>query len=114
MINMRNSTIAATFLGLLAAASLPASATDVTEVTADAIIEQTSISISYDDLDLNSAEGVETLHYRIANAARQACGSSDLRRVGSLQIANRNQACYEASLSSAMSEIPAAQVAASQ
>ena len=110
----RNSTLAATFLGLLAAASLPASAEDVTEVTASAIAEQTAITVSYDDLDLTSPEGVDTLHYRIANAAREACGSADLLRVGSLQSANRNQACYETSLSDAMASIPAAQVAVSR
>jgi UrcA family protein len=113
----RNSTIAATFLGLLAAASLPAMAgnvTEVTEVTATAIVEPTSVVVSYADLDLSSPEGVEALHYRIANAAREACGSADLRRVGSLQIANRNQSCYEASVSDALASIPSTQVAASR
>lgn len=110
----RNATLAATFLGLLAAASLPASAESITEVTANAVTEQTAITVSYEDLDLNSAKGMETLHYRIASAAREACGSADMRRVGGLGIANRNQACYEVSVSAALAAIPTSQVAASR
>ena len=111
---LRNTIMGVSVFGLLTAASLQANAESVTEVTAPVVAQPTEIRVSFDDLDLTSAEGMETLHYRLANAARQACGSSDLRRVGSLQIANRNEVCFEASLSRAMSDIPAAQMASSQ
>ena len=109
----RNSTMAAAALGLLAAVALPAAAESVTEVTAPRIGEEQRVTVGYADLDLNSVEGQEVLHYRIANAARKVCGSSDLRRAGSLQMANRNEECFESSLSRAMAQIPGAQVAAS-
>jgi UrcA family protein len=111
---LRTTTIAVSVFGLLATAALPASAESVTRVTASAIAQPTQVTVGFEDLDLTTAKGQETLHYRIASAAREVCGSNDLRRVGNLQIVNRNQACYEESLSRAMSAIPSAQVAFSE
>ena len=111
---LRTTTMAVGIFGLLATAALPAGAESVTEVTATAIAQPAQVTVSFEDLDLTTARGQETLHYRIASAAREVCGSNDLRRVGNLQIVNRNQTCYEESLSRAMSAIPAAQVAFSE
>jgi len=114
MNTLRSTIMGVSVFGLLTAGALQANAESITEVTAPVVAEPTEVRVGFDDLDISSAEGMETLHYRLANAAREACGSSDLRRVGSLQIANRNQECFESSLSRAMSDIPATQVASSQ
>lgn len=111
---VKSGILAAAVFGAAALLAGPASAESVTQVIANQVAEPQSIAVSYDDLDLTSAAGQETLHYRLANAAREACGSSDWKRVGSLAVASRNQSCYEESLSRAMSDIPTTQVAATR
>ncbi|RLA57858.1 MAG: UrcA family protein, partial [Gammaproteobacteria bacterium] len=53
----------------------------------------------------------ETLYYRISSAARKVCGSSDFRRTGSVKQAAENKSCYESTLSQALSQTTASQVA---
>lgn len=108
---VRNSGLAAAVVGIMAITALPASADSVTEVTASSVVEAQQIAVDLTDLDLTSVEGQRTLHFRLANAAREVCGSSDLRRAGSVRMANRNQSCFEESLSRAMAAVPNSQVA---
>ncbi|GAB3274496.1 UrcA family protein [Parahaliea aestuarii] len=68
-------------------------------------------AVSYDDLDISSSEGMQTLHYRISAAARDVCGSNDHRITGHLSAAVDNQACYERAVNEALSQINAGQVA---
>lgn len=107
----RNSTMAIAVVGLLAGAALPASAESVTEVTADRLTEVVEITVSYADLNLDTAAGQETLQNRIASAARQACGSGRYREIGDLRAATRQKECFESAMAQAMSEVSAAQVA---
>jgi UrcA family protein len=111
MNTFRNSTMAVAVAGLLAAAALPSSAADVTEVRANEITERVEIAVPYGDLDLNTAAGQETLQNRIASAARKVCGGGRYREIGDLRGASRRQDCFESSMARAMSRVSEAQVA---
>ena len=79
-----------------------------TLVKSSAVRSQT---VSYDDLDLSSSQGQESLYYRVSAAARSVCGSSDYRITGHLATAAENEACYERAVNEALSQINAGQVA---
>ncbi|TXS89850.1 UrcA family protein [Parahaliea maris] len=68
-------------------------------------------TVNYDDLDLTSSKGQESLYYRISAAARDVCGSSDYRITGDLGTAADNEACYERAVNDALSQINAGRVA---
>ena len=67
--------------------------------------------MSYADLDLNDAEGRETLDYRVRAAAREVCGSTDYRITGSVSQANENKECAERAIASARHVSGATEVA---
>ena len=69
-------------------------------------------SVNFSDLDLSKAEGIETLHRRISQAARTVCGATDYRKAGSLRQAMANKACYHDAVDEGMNHIGIAQVAA--
>ena len=59
-----------------------------------------TVTVSYADLDLNKAAGVEQLYARLRRAARSVCGGdADLRDLSA--VASRD-ACVGAALSSAV------------
>ncbi|MDH4108702.1 MAG: UrcA family protein [Gammaproteobacteria bacterium] len=66
--------------------------------------EPVSIRVSVADLNLQSAEGVDTLYWRLKSAANTACGSMTLREAGSLRQASLNKQCYEDLLDKAVKE----------
>jgi len=68
-------------------------------------------SVSYADLDLNTAKARDTLHYRISNAARQVCGRIDRNGAGSLDQVSKNRSCYSGAMSDAMRTLSNGQVA---
>ncbi|EED30828.1 hypothetical protein NOR53_63 [gamma proteobacterium NOR5-3] len=107
----RKVTIATAVSGLWLVMAVQANAESTTEVIADSITTPTQVAVNFSDLDLSSAAGQEALHYRLARAAEQVCGHSDLRRAGGVAQAARNGECYEQSLSRALSNVNAAAVA---
>ncbi len=52
-----------------------------------------SVSVTFADLDLSTAEGADELDRRIDNAARQAC-YIDYKRTGSRMRTSDSKACY--------------------
>lgn len=68
-------------------------------------------TVSYADLDLNTASAQQTLHFRISNAAEKVCGSVDRARAGSLAQATENRSCYNNAMNAAMRDISNGQVA---
>ncbi|MBN7795047.1 UrcA family protein [Parahaliea mediterranea] len=102
------------FVGLAAAAvavlSLEAAADNYGEtlVKSKAVRSET---VSFEDLDLGSVQGRESLHYRLRDAARRVCGSDDYRVAGGLGAAADNRACYERAMGDALSQVNAGQVA---
>ena len=67
------------------------------------VLDHSSITVSYADLNLSSPAGVRTLHRRIDNAARDVCGqgyeSIDLE----FQSASGN--CYRTAVKNAMKKV---------
>ncbi|WP_439100440.1 UrcA family protein [Congregibacter sp.] len=112
MKSIRRVLFATAVSGVLAAFAVQASASSITEVIADSVTNPTQVAVNFSDLDLDSATGQKVLHYRLARAAEQACGHSDIRRAGSVARAARNMDCYEQSLSRALSKVNASAVAA--
>ena len=55
--------------------------------------EEVRLSVSYADLDLSKAAGVETLYLRLKAAATRACGPTTLRQAGSLEQIMNNRDC---------------------
>lgn len=109
---LRNkTTAAAAVIGLLGMTGLSANAADVTEVTANSAAERVEITVDYSDLNLASASGQQVLYKRIENAATEICGHTDYRRAGGLSEARANRACFEETMSRAMSRVTQAQVA---
>lgn len=111
MKNLRNTVLVTAAVGMLAAASIQANAQSGTRVVAPSPAGFHKQVVSYADLDLQSPEGQQALHYRISNAAEQVCGASDVKRAGSVARAARNSQCYEQSISRALSRISVAAVA---
>lgn len=104
-------TISTAVSALAAVLALPASADGTTAVVADRVSGSSSMVVELSDLDLGSPAGQQALQYRLAHAAQQVCGHSDVRRAGSVARAARNGACYEQSLSRALSEVNSATLA---
>lgn len=113
MTTLRNHRIAALLTaGLCAGAALPSLAGSETQVTAREVTDKIEVAVNYADLNVNSPQGQAVLLRRIENAARSVCGSTDPRVAGGLRAALRNEACFEETLSSAMSQIPGNRMAA--
>lgn len=112
MKNVINRTLASAVIGIAAGFAMTASAGDfeVTQVTTTQDGLQQA-AISYDDLDLSTARGQETMYFRISAAAEQVCGSSNPRDAGGITQATENKVCYERAMSEAMSQMNASQVA---
>ena len=103
--------ISTAFAGALATAAASASAASVTTVTAEPPRDSVSVTVSFEDLDLTSEKGQETLYYRLSRAAETVCGSANVRETGNLGHAARNADCQDAALSRALSEVNASAVA---
>jgi UrcA family protein len=71
---------------------VPAFALAATPKTAP---DEVRMSVSYADLDLGHAAGIERLYQRIGSAATKACGTATLREAGSLEALRGRQECYK-------------------
>lgn len=89
-----------------AAASLVATAFIATAAIAQPISTNTSIRVSYADLNLSSSAGSETLARRINNAANSACDVDSNQR--SLALRANSARCHDVAVSGARIAIAAA------
>ena len=64
-----------------------------------------AISVSYADLNLESAAGRDTLQKRIDRAAEKVCGPQSTRLAGSLSRAVKGQECFEQARMDAMTAV---------
>ena len=104
--------VSAIAFGIAASVAMTAAADNYGETMVSTSAEGLqTMTVSYADLDLSTAEAQETLYYRISRAARKVCGSSNLRRVGSVKRVAENKSCYENAMAQALSQTTAAQVA---
>ena len=74
---------------------------------ASAAIKGTDLAVRVDvqDLDLTTVQGKQVLHARLKRAAKQVCGSQDVRTAGSLENARTNRACYNEALAGAVQSV---------
>lgn len=68
-------------------------------------------SVTFHRAELNTTEGRARVERKIRTAAESVCGSRDVRIAGSIGVAARNEACYEAAVEQGMSQLNAGQVA---
>lgn len=57
--------------------------------------ESVRIEVSYADLNLDEAAGIETLYQRLRSAAAGVCGPISLFEAGSVKQVTNNKACYK-------------------
>ncbi len=70
-----------------------------------------SVTVQYDASKLDSAEARAELQAEIKAAARDVCGSLNLREAGSLRVVASRQACYESAVAAAHAQLEREQVA---
>lgn len=61
------------------------------------------IVVNYDELDISTPRGLDTLYSRIENAAMTVCGYDRLHKELSRQ--RRPQACYQAAVDNAIQQV---------
>ena len=71
--------------------------------------QSASVTVRYSDLNLATAAGNAALYARLVSAARQVCGSSDVRNLGELAAV---QSCQKDAIAHAVQEVHSAQLAA--
>lgn len=79
----------------------------IVSMGASAAIKGTDLAVRVDiqDLDLTTEQGNRVLHARLKRAAKQVCGSHDVRTAGSLENARNNRACYNEALAGALESV---------
>lgn len=71
-----------------------------------------SISVTFNKKDLKTSHGVKNIYAQMQDAARDLCGSSDARLIGSLSRARANAECYEGTLTAAVERLDIAEITA--
>jgi len=64
--------------------------------------ETRTITVTYGDLDLSKTAGIEKLYQRLKVAARNVCGSRDVRDLNAVQDWRR---CYRSALAGAVRDV---------
>lgn len=93
------------FVMMAGSAALSAAPMEESAVWAKSV-EPPSRVVSYRDLNLESAQGMQTLEYRLRRAAREVCNYTTLRKTGSLRYYIKTRECYEEALADAYGQIP--------
>ena len=62
------------------------------------------MTVGYEDLNLSTDDGQQTLDSRLRRAARLVCGSHSVKMVGLVRSSN-NKACYDNALDRARVEV---------
>ena len=71
----------------------------------------TSIKVSYEDLNIGSEAGARVLYSRLKRASEKACNVESLTEHGSIDRARDAKVCYEEVLSNAVANIDSAALA---
>ena len=71
-----------------------------------------SISVTFDKRDLKTSHGVKNIYVHMQDAARDLCGSSNVRSAGSLSMARANAECYEGTLTAAVERLDISEITA--
>ena len=84
------------------ALSIPAAANAATMIKGQ---EDVSVIVNTEAFNLDSSAGQEMLYERLKTAAKQVCGTTNLREAGSLERALQNRSCYRDALSQAVEDV---------
>ena len=71
-----------------------------------------SISVVFDKANLKSSQGVKNVYTHMQDAARDLCGSANVRSAGSMNMARANAKCYEGTLTAAVERLDISEVTA--
>lgn len=67
--------------------------------------EDTSIKVSYEDLNIDSAAGARVLYARLKRASEKVCHVGSLAEQGSIERVRNSRVCYDEVLSDAVESI---------
>ena len=67
--------------------------------------EDTSVKVSYEDLNINSEAGARVLYSRLKRASEKVCNVESLTEHGSIERVRDARLCYREVLSSAVENI---------
>ena len=67
--------------------------------------DENSVVVNTEAFNLSSSTGQEMLYERLKTAARQVCGSTNLREAGSLERVLDNRTCYQDALAQAVEDV---------
>lgn len=71
-----------------------------------------SISVVFDKGDLKTSQGVKNVYTQMQDAARDLCGSPNVRSAGSMSMARANAECYEGTLTAAVERLDISEITA--
>ena len=96
---MRKTFVAGASALALAVIALPAAA------ATPSTIDDSRISVSFADLNIDSEAGARALYGRLQQASASVCNKESLRELGSLAAVAKAEACYNATLDKAVAKI---------
>ncbi len=65
-------------------------------------LDQRTITVQFNDLNMDHADGVATLERRLVAASHRVCGQPQGRRSRNLALAQKRQVCYNRTISTAL------------
>ena len=68
------------------------------------------VTVSYDDLNLKTDRGQETLYFRMVQAADAVCGPRNPREAGGARQVSENKSCFKRAVSEGMEQTSNSQV----
>ena len=92
-----------TFVSLLAAAAIAAPA--IGSAAPPRQLDNSSVTVSYADLDINSEAGAKVLYSRLKRAAEQVCGTRSNTINGSLAQTLRARECFRDALEASVEKL---------
>ena len=97
----KNNRITGALLLLTLGAALPA----VVSAGAPNQLEDTAVTVSYGDLDIQSEAGARVLYSRLKRASEKACNVESLTEHGSVDSARDARLCYRTKMARAVDNI---------
>lgn len=92
--------------GLITAAAIFAiSAPAAASLGTDKALENSSVRVSYADLNIEKEAGAQTLYNRLQQASKRACGVRSYRNAGSIAVKTHMQRCYRETLAASIKKI---------
>ena len=95
--------LSAAVIAVAAGAAMNASAAPYDETYVTTTSEGLrQVTVSYDDLNLKTDRGQETLYFRMVQAADAVCGSRNPRVAGGARQVSENKSCFKRAINEGM------------